>query len=119
MAGRGKGSPRSVPLGVPASPKGSAGVAGGGGFYKETADPPPPCYPFVIPKSSETQALRPGAAPRRQTGRPRLAQHVGSPEPKRTKLGTGGHVQTPAAAERLETKAKRRTVRVAAAFPSV
>ena len=77
-----------------------------------------------------TQALRPGAAARRQTGRPRLAQQVSSPDPKRTKLGTGGHVQTQAAkspvegafvaaAERLETKAKRRAVRVASASPSV
>ena len=77
-----------------------------------------------------TQTLRPGTAARRQTGRPRLAQQVGLPVPKRTKLGTGGHVQTQtakspvasafvAAAERLETKAKRRAVRVASASPSV
>ena len=77
-----------------------------------------------------TQTLRPGTAARRQTGRPRLAQQVGLPVPKRTKLGTGGHVQTQtakspvesafvAATERLETKAKRRAVRVASASPSV
>ena len=76
------------------------------------------------------QALRPRAAARRQTGRPRLAQQVGSPEPKHTKLGTGGHVQTPAAqnpvegafvaaAERLKTKARGRTVPVASPPPSV
>ena len=53
MAGGGKGSPRSVPLGVPASPKGSAGVAGGGGLRGDRRPPPPTCYPFVIPKSSE------------------------------------------------------------------
>ena len=63
------------------------------------------------------QALRPRAAARRQTGRPRLAKQAGSPEPKRIKLGTGGHVQTPtaknpvegafmAAAERLKAKAR-------------
>ena len=77
-----------------------------------------------------TRTLRPGTAARRQPGRPRLAQQVGLPVPKRTKLGTGGHVQThtakspvasafAAAAERLETKAKRRAVRVASASPSV
>ena len=74
------------------------------------------------------QTLRPRAAARRQTGRPRLAQQVGSPEPKRTKLGKGGHVQTPAAqnpvegafvaaAERLKTKARGRTVPVASPPP--
>ena len=77
-----------------------------------------------------TQALRPGAPARRQTGRPRLAQQGGWPVPKRTKLGTVGHVQAQAAespvestfvaaAVRLETKAKRRAVRVATASPSV
>ena len=49
--------------------------------------------PYAGPRPAQvvvggTQALRPGAAARRQTGRPRLAQQVGSPEPKRTKLGT-------------------------------
>ena len=30
----------------------------GAGVYEETADPPPPtCYPFVIPKSSEKVSL--------------------------------------------------------------
>ena len=59
-----------------------------------------------------------------------MAQQVGLPVPNRTKLRTGGHVQTQtvkspvasafvAAAERLETKAKRRAVRVASASPSV
>ena len=52
------------------------------------------------------------------------------PVPKRTKLGTGGHVQTQtakspvegafvAAAERLVTKAKRRAVQVASDSPSL
>ena len=76
------------------------------------------------------QALRPRAPTRRQTRRPRLAQQTGAPEPKRTKLGTGGHVQTPAAespveggfvaaAERLKAKAWERAVRVASPPPSV
>ena len=76
------------------------------------------------------QALQPRAAAHRQTGGPRLAQQVGSPEPKRTKLGIGGHVQTPAskdpvegafvaAAERLKTTARGRTVPVASLPPSV
>ena len=74
------------------------------------------------------QALRPRAAARRQTGRPRLAQQVDSPEPKRTKLGTGGHVQAPAAqnpvegafvaaAEHLKTKARGRAVPVVSPPP--
>ena len=85
----------------------------------------PRCAKVVV---GGAQALRPRAAARRQTGRPRLAQQVGSPEPKRTKLGTGGHVQTPAAqspvegafvaaAERLTTKARGRTVPVASPPP--
>ena len=76
------------------------------------------------------QALRPRAAACRQTGRTRLAQQVDSPEPKRTKLGTGGHVQAPAAqnpvegafvaaTERLKTKARGRAVPVASAPPSL
>ena len=58
MAGRGKGNPRGVTLGVPASPKDSAGVEGGGGLRGDRRHPPPPtCYPFVIPKSSEKVSL--------------------------------------------------------------
>ena len=74
------------------------------------------------------QAMRPRAPARRQTGRPRLAQQVDSPEPKCTKLGAGGHVQTPAAqgpvegafvaaAERLKAKARGRAGPVASPPP--
>ena len=74
------------------------------------------------------QAMRPRAPARRQTGRPRLAQQIDSPAPKRTKLGTGGHVQTPeaqspvegafvAAAERLKAKARGRAGPVASPPP--
>ena len=74
------------------------------------------------------QAMRPRAPARRQTGRPRLAQQIDSPAPKRTKLGAGGHVQTPAAqspvegafvaaAERLKAKARGRAGPVASPPP--
>ena len=74
------------------------------------------------------QAMRSRAPARRQTGRPRLAQQIESPEPKRTKLGAGGHVQTPAtqspvegafvaAAERLKAKARGRMGPVASPPP--
>ena len=64
-----------------------------------------------------TQAVRSRAPARRQAGRPRLAQQIGAPEPKRVKPGPGGHVWTPetqgpvegafvAAAERLKAKAR-------------
>ena len=63
-----------------------------------------------------TQAVRSRAPARRQVGRPRLVQQIGTPQPKRIKLGQGGHVPTPeaqgpvegafvAAAERLKAKA--------------
>ena len=75
-----------------------------------------------------TQAVRPRAPARRQAGRPRLAQQIGMPQPKRTKLGQGGHVRAPeaqgpvegalvAAAERLKAKAWGRAGPVASPPP--
>ena len=63
------------------------------------------------------QAVRSRAPARRQARRPCLAQQIDTPEPKRIKLGQGGHVRTPetqgpvegafvAAAERLKAKAR-------------
>ena len=74
------------------------------------------------------QAMRSQAPACRQIGRPRLAQQIESPEPKRTKLGAGGHVQTlatqspvegafVAAPERLKAKARGRTGPVASPPP--
>ena len=73
-------------------------------------------------------AMRPRAPARHQTRRPRLAQQIDLPEPKRTKLGAGGHVQTLAAqspvegafvatAERLKAKARGRAGPVASPPP--
>ena len=75
-----------------------------------------------------TQAVRSRAPARRQAGRPRLAQQIGTPKPKRIKLGQGGHVRTPvaqgpvegafvAAAERLKAKAWGRAGPVASPPP--
>ena len=75
-----------------------------------------------------TQAVRSRAPARRQAGRPRLAQQIAAPEPKRIKLGPGGHVRTPetqgpvegafvAAAERLKAKARGRAGPVASPPP--
>ena len=75
-----------------------------------------------------TQAVRSRAPARRQAGRPRLAQQIGTPQPKRIKLGQGGHVWTPeaqgpvegafvAAAERLKAKAWGRAGPVASPPP--
>ena len=74
------------------------------------------------------QAVRSRAPARRQAGRPRLAQQIGTPQPKRIKLGQGGHVRTPeaqgpvegafvAAAERLKAKAWGRAGPVASPPP--
>ena len=74
------------------------------------------------------QAVRSRAPARRQAGRPRLAQRIEAPGPKRIKLGPGGHVRTPetqspverafvAAAERLKAKARGRTGPVASPPP--
>ena len=75
-----------------------------------------------------TQAVRSRAPARRQAGRHRLAQQIGTPQPKRIKLGQGGHVRTPeaqgpvegafvAAAERLKAKAWGRAGPVASPPP--
>ena len=75
-----------------------------------------------------TQAVRSRASARRQARRPRLAQQIDAPEPKRIKLGRGVHVRTPetqgpvegafvAAAERLKAKARGRAGSVAAPPP--
>ena len=75
-----------------------------------------------------TQAVRSRAPARRQAGRPRLAQQIAAPEPKRIKLGPGGHVRTPetqgpvegafvAAAERLKAQARGRAGPVASPPP--
>ena len=75
-----------------------------------------------------THAVRSRAPARRQAGRPRLAQQIGTPQPKRIKLGQGGRVRTPeaqgpvegafvAAAERLKAKAWGRAGPVASPPP--
>ena len=85
-----------------------------------------PCRAKVVVGGA--QAMRSRASARRQTGRPRLAQQIDSPEPKRTKLGAGRHVETPAtqspvegafvaAAERLKAKARGRAGPVASPPP--
>ena len=74
------------------------------------------------------QAMRSRAPARRQAGRTPLAQRIEAPQPKRIKLGPGGHVRTPetqspvegafvAAAERLKAKARGRTGPVASPPP--